>query len=213
MKVFLIALIASFLFAVAFAGTSCPAADKNSLSAVCTDVKNAYCLMVNTDIVNPVYECRACLTNCDCTNNQYCSSSPSTIGTCVTFNKNGKSCRPLSPAQLVSTDYPDAWKCAITFSVNNVVAIDAAGVCIEEKCRYCAPGSGSGGLGTCSYGTGLKNDRVCVYPGALHQSQSKSWVEGEYYQTPENVWWAIFFVFFIILIIIQLVQCFLLMKS
>lgn len=167
----------------------------------CTNKKYPYC--VQTVQSPALYQCVACVSNCDCNENQYCSKKIGAIGTCIKFDRYGKSCRPLSPSQLADLDYPDDWKCADTYSNNGNLAVDAAGVCIGEKCRYCDYVNQNGGFPGCGTTSGLKTERTCVHPGILVPSHSSEWKIGKYYETPENVWWAIFFVFFMILIGIQ----------
>jgi len=159
-----------------------------------------------------VYQCAKCLTNCDCPNNQYCSSAPSQVGECVKFSKQGSSCRPLSLTQILDLDYNQDWKCAMLYSEGGQLTIDQQGACIQGKCHYC-DWLGGNGLNTCGNQDGTANARTCIYPGTLVSTHSAEWQNGAYYETPSNVWWAIFFVFFLILIGVQGAILFFTMKK
>jgi len=213
----LIALAALFLFvSVVYASTACPNTDAGGFSSSCTDPKNPYCLAVTTG-TPPTYQCVACLSNCDCPYDEYCSLNAvqNQAGTCQKFSKIGKSCRPLTNAELLVAQYPDDWKCAIVYASGNVQIVDAQGVCINEKCRYCNYRGSAGypGFVSCDPGDGTQGERTCIYPGNLYATHSSMWVEGAYYENVDAVWWAIIFVFVFILVIIQLAQCLLLLKS
>lgn len=52
------------------------------------------------------------------------------------------------------------------FNNQGDLTVDVSGVCIERNCRYCNY-RGAGGLRTCDVDDGVKEPRVCVYPGRL----------------------------------------------
>jgi len=174
----------------------------NTFNPACTSSGEPYC--VQTVAEPSQYQCAECIGNCDCGVNSYCSSAPGTIGQCKTFSKAGSSCRALSNNQLTDVDYNQDWKCAELYSQDSNLQIDQAGVCINGKCRYCDYVNGNGGLRTCGVSDGKGVARSCVYPGELVHTHWQNWHDGLYFQTPENVWWAIFFVFFFILILVQI---------
>jgi len=108
----------------------------------------------------------------------------------------------LTQTQILDLDYNEAWKCAELYSDGGQLQVDQYGACIQGKCRYCDYLSGAG-MTSCGNTNGLKNSRECVHPGVLVSAHSAEWANGRYYETPENVWWAIFFVFFMILLGVQ----------
>jgi len=159
-----------------------------------------YCVFITTNTT----ECRECKSNCDCDYNKYCSVNPETIGTCLDFTPYGITCYPYSAQQLTNANFSDTYKCAVLYTdANNTIFIDQQGVCAIQTCRYCDYQNGNGGLGTCNPTSGNKLERSCVYPGTLVNTHSMPWNAQQYYSTPENVWWAIFFVLFIVFIGVQ----------
>jgi len=82
--------------------------------------------------------------------------------------------------------------------------IDVEGACLAGVCRYCDP---SGNPVICDAQAGMNSDRVCVYPGSFSTFHKSTWTSGTYYETPINVWLAIFFVMFLFMILIQLLMC------
>jgi hypothetical protein len=209
--VFLCCIVATF-------GQACPSADAQQnppYSPSCTSSSAPYCVSTSGNM-QPTYNCVQCISNCDCPNNQYCSTNVQNgnFGKCLSFGPNGQSCRPLTNAQIANSSYPSSWKCAVTYTdSNNNLQIDQVGACVGGTCRTCDPGNSNAGLGLCAVGQGTNNARVCSYPGTLVTAESALWSEGLYYQNVDAVWWAIFFVFFLILIAIQVVHCIFVMKS
>jgi len=203
--VFLCCIVATF-------GQACPSSDNEGFSPSCPSATSPYCLITST---TPAYNCVACISNCDCPNNEFCSTNVQggTAGQCMKFGPNGQSCRPLTNAQITNSSYPSSWKCAVTYTVNGNLQIDQVGACVGGTCRTCDPDNPNVGLGTCDVGQGTNNARVCSYPGTLVTAESANWSEGSYYQNVEAVWWAIFFVFLMILVGVQVVQCIFVMKS
>jgi len=169
----------------------------------CTSSSEPFCIQT-IDGPPAQYFCSQCRTNCDCKTGYYCSSDTSSgkVGKCEKFSKNGKSCRALSSEQLTDLDYPEAWKCAILFSNDGNLQIDAQGACVDGKCRYCDAFGNQPGMQSCD-SDGTHGPTTCAYPGVLVNREREQWSVGNYGQNPEYVWWAIFFVFFIILIGIQ----------
>jgi len=156
-----------------------------------------YCQLVQTT-PTLVYQCVKCLTQCDCSAGDYCSSKPGQIGTCKGFSQYGKSCRPLSQIQVANSTFPDSWKCAITYSYNGTYAVDQEGICIDRTCRYCNYRTNGGrGFPNCPTDNTGK-ERYCAYPGKLVTGHYFSWSPGVYYENPTAVWLAIFWCFFII---------------
>ena len=189
------------VLATAFGKTCDPTKGANTFNPVCDDPEEPYC-MQTVGGTTPTYECAMCASNCDCDVDEFCSSKPGQIGTCVEFEPEGNDCRPLSGSQLANLDFSDEWKCAMTYSDGGVLRIDQAGVCIEQTCRYCDY-RGNGGMPGCAVDSGIQVERRCVYPGKLVSTHSAPWAQGSTYENPTDTWWAIFFTFFIILIIVQ----------
>jgi len=182
--VFSLFLLCAFYICTSIAQTCDTTQGSNTFNPGCTNKKKAYC---RRTIETPeLYECVECRSNCDCDENEYCSVKPSQVGKCVKFSKYGKSCKPLSGGQITDLDYPEDWKCADLYSDNGQLAIDQAGVCIEQKCRHCDY-LGGGGMPSCGLSDGIKTDRTCVHPGILTSQHSSNWKSGRYYETPENV--------------------------
>jgi len=150
------------------------------------------------------YECVECISNCDCGLNDYCSSQPGQVGTCQSFSPAGSSCVPLTQQQLIDSDYPSDWKCAVVYSSNQVFQLDQAGACIEKTCQYCDYLSFSAGFQSCAPGEGTAGEKYCQYPGKLVRGHTYYWTEGIYHEIPDFVWWAIFFPFVVIIMGIQI---------
>jgi len=204
-SLFLLAIVLS-VFSAVLAKNCDNTKGANTFNPDCDSKKQPYCVLTVTG-TSPTFECRECISSCDCDNDEFCSNKPGQKGECKKFGKNGKKCRPLSTGQLTQIDYPEEWKCAELYSENNVLVIDQEGVCIEQTCRYCDYRGGGGGLTSCGVDTGLKGERRCAYPGTLVDNHKYPWVKDVYYENPEAVWWAIFFTFFMILLGVQIASC------
>jgi len=174
----------------------------NTFNPTCTDSKTPYC--VQTIPTPAQYQCVECLSNCDCGYNQFCSQKPGEVGSCVNFDRAGSSCRPLSNGEITDLNYPDQWKCALTYTStgNNNLQINQAGVCIQGVCQYCDP-RGNAGLQNCGVDSGLQGERTCVYPGFLYGNHVAPWLLGSYFENTTAVWWAVIFFFFLVLLVIQ----------
>jgi len=209
-----------FVFSLIFSSTLSDSTSCDPLKGVgtfnpgCTSTGSPYC--VNTVVTPPAYECSECVSSCDCGDDDYCSSQPGQVGTCQSFSKAGSSCRPLQQSQISNTDFPDDWKCAITYSSNTNpltnttgLTIDIMGVCDAGTCRYCDPRGGSNQspfLLSCGVSSGLSGERTCVYPGYFTATHSANWTPGNYYENPDLVWWAIFFCLLVLLLAVQIVM-------
>jgi hypothetical protein len=153
-----------------------------------------------------VYECVECRTACDCGIGKYCSSKPGLIGKCVDFKREGKSCLPLADTDLQDPAFDSDWKCADIFTVEgtNTTFVDQAGVCSGGTCRQCDYRSNSAlGMVECGVDDGKSAERVCIYPGVLHETHSAIWQSKVYYGNPVAVWNAVFFPFLMIIIGVQ----------
>jgi len=172
------------------------------IASVCP-FDNPYCRMIPTTQGNINYECRACFSQCDCANDEFCSSNPSTFGTCVQFNKGGQSCLPLTGPQLTDSSIPDSWKCAMTFTFQGNLQVDYAGTCINEKCQMCNPLSF---FDRCLPGSGTQNERICAYPGMYTNTHSYLWTYRNVYSLyfPSFTWWPILFCFTVVLLGVQI---------
>jgi len=172
-----------------------------TFNPTCTNTNSPYCVQTFS---NPVmYQCVQCISNCDCGVNQFCSNTLGKIGTCTDFSKAGSSCRPLTNGEITNINYPDQWKCAITYTDNaNNLQIDQAGVCIQGTCQYCDP-RGNAGLSNCGVANGLQGERTCVYPGFLYSNHYAPWLLGSYFENTTAVWWAVIFFFFLVLLVVQ----------
>jgi hypothetical protein len=197
--------------------TSCDAIEANNFGKACQSEKDGatvypYCrLVTGLTATTPKFECRECKTLCDCPLDMYCSSEPGEIGQCRRFAMQGKKCRPLSTAQLASSDINDDWKCADVFSDNNVLNVNHRGSCVDEVCEFCQP-SLFGGGGTCDPTDGTNVERTCVYPGVLVDSHAAQWAAGSYSNQIMVVWSTIFFVFFILFLICQCIRTVMMFK-
>ena len=215
---FVLALVSLTVFVALVSGKNCdPLKGASSFNPDCDSAEEPYCVQTVAG-VTPTFECKACVSNCDCDYDEYCSSKPGDIGDCKEFDIEGNDCRPLRGAQLSNPDFPSDWKCAITYSDSNAVNtstnlnVDVVGTCIEGVCRYCDY-RGNGGMPGCAVDSGLMTERTCVYPGKLVNTHGAAWTPGEYYENPEFVWWAIFFCFLVILLVVQVVICLITFKK
>jgi len=180
----------------------------SGLNPDCNDKGKPFCIRTdqNPFTITPVYECVECLTNCDCKLNQFCSKAPGELGICKKFDHNGKYCRDLSDQQLLNTSYPSDWKCVMFYNdFNGTQRINQKGACFEQKCRYCAYSGGNNGISSCSSTSGIKQARVCIYPGKQASRYGLQWQPPIYYQNPRNVWWAVFFCLLIIIFVIEII--------
>jgi len=165
-----------------------------------------YCMATQKNIGDVVsLNCVECVSDCDCKLNEYCGKSAymGTLGTCQKFSKAGKDCLPMSMANYYDVTVPDDVKCAMVVDADplsyisgstDIKTIDFQGVCIEQKCRMCQSVSGLYAPASCN-GENLQSDRTCVFPGTYATVHSAPWASGEYFETPVNVWLAIFFTF------------------
>jgi len=202
---FLFQIFFSSLLIQVFAGTTCNSANGvNTFNPDCTASNLPYCQQTipAQNGVPATYECVQCISNCDCSPNNFCSQQPGEIGTCIEFNRYGQFCFPLSNSQIQSASYLDSWKCAMTFTNNGAIQINQAGVCAELECRFCNWRAG-GGLSDCSVSAGMGVERACGYPGTQADKHHLGWINGQYYENTDNVWWAVFFFFFLVLLGIQ----------
>jgi len=182
-------------------GQACNSTGFNSL---CTSSGKPYCRDTSgpTDLL-PNFQCVACISNCDCSKNQFCSTKPGEIGQCSKFSKYGHKCYPLTPSQLMMDNFTDSVKCAEVYSITigntTSIQINQQGVCIGSKCRYCDY-YGNAGFSDCSTTSGMKEERVCVFPGIQSTRFYAPWSPGTYYEDPRNVWWAVFFCLLMIML-------------
>jgi hypothetical protein len=195
--------------------TSCEAATVNAFSESCVTEKEGafwypYCRQVTTG-VSPQFECRECVSQCDCDLGMYCSREPGEVGQCRKFAMEGKPCRPMNASQLTSSDIDDEWKCADVYSESSTLFINHQGSCINEVCKFCSPGTRFNDI--CSPSTGIKVERACVYPGVAVDRHGLNWAAGVYHFQPLVVWSTIFFCFFVLILFCQAVRTFFLFKS
>jgi len=207
MKLICFALFISFCISYVL-GQTCSPNYIGQISPNCT-FGNPYCQLTSQSGGNFVYSCVACVSECDCGLDQYCSGAPGSVGTCVTFSQAGSSCLPMSSFQLADPTIPSSWKCAATYTQNGNFFVDFKGVCINEECRICNFRTSNG----CIPGQGTQTERTCVYPGNYYETHSAAWVEGAYYEYPPNVWWAIIFVFVILILGVQVTHLVFVIKS
>eukprot|EP01111_Echinosteliopsis_oligospora_P002854 TRINITY_DN144_c0_g1_i2.p1 TRINITY_DN144_c0_g1~~TRINITY_DN144_c0_g1_i2.p1 ORF type:complete len:214 (-),score=22.52 TRINITY_DN144_c0_g1_i2:44-685(-) len=182
------------------------------VSSQCTDVdsgvwdktcpQNApYCRRPSTASGN---QCTKCMEDYDCNPGEYCRNEAllNGVGSCQKFSKYGKKCVPMTTDQKQDTTIRDDWKCAMVSPIPGLPPqseggiIEVDGLCLDGVCRQCRVGTSRG------YGQGLGPDVECVYPGYYASKHAAPWTPGEYFETPENVWWAIFFVMFFIALIL-----------
>jgi len=192
-----------FLFLPSSFGTTVCNTTSLGINPQCSTNDSPYCVLITPNST----DCRACTSNCDCDYNQYCSQNPQTIGMCMNFDQAGSSCFPYSASQLTNANFSGTLKCAALYTINTTIYIDQQGVCIGKSCQYCDY-RGNGGIGNCNPTDGVKSARACVYPGTQINVHSVPWNRDTYFETPENVWWAIYFVFFFIIIIVQAAMVF-----
>ena len=201
-------IIISFLFlcVVGSLATDCNPLDNldGYFNPTCSNADTPYCTQAPGATTA---SCVSCVSNCDCDMDQFCSEDPNHWGTCTEFSREGNDCRSLTQKQITNSTFPDSWKCAITFeNAQGQLMIDQQGACIEGTCKYC-DFRGNGGMPGCGTTSGLKAPRTCVYPGYLTTPHTAPWTPGVYYETPENVWWAVFFCFLIILLAVHTITC------
>jgi len=205
MKIILFSLLSFFIVSI-LANTCDPAKGINTFNSDCTNSGNPYCVAVGFSPI--LYDCRACVTNCDCELDEYCSQHGSSAGQCKKFQATGNSCRNLSPSQLADPTIPSSWKCAEFYTdPSGQQLVDQAGACIAGTCQYCSYRGTSGGLSNCDPQSGTQVERICVYPGILVNTHAASWSPGPYYENPDLVWWAIFFCLLVLIIVIQSITC------
>jgi len=210
MKVFAVALFVLVSVAGVF-GACDPLKGAGSFNPDCSDATLPYCTAVS-QTPTITFACVACVSDCDCSVGSYCSGQPGKIGSCLTFDKYGDDCRPLSQGQITNSNFTDAWKCAVTFTVPNStpaqLAIDFLGACIDSTCRFCNYEGGGGSASSCQAGTGIGVPRQCGYPGNMYSTHLIQWTPGTYYETPTNVWWAVFFCFVFIMMVCAIISLF-----
>jgi len=208
-SLFLCCFIFICCFSVAFS-QGCNSTYANGLSFTCPSASQPYCVLTDSSDPNPqnwVYSCVACLSQCDCPINQFCSSKPGQVGTCQKFTQAGKSCLPLSNTQLTNPNITNSWKCALTYTdSNNNLFVDALGVCDNNKCQICTAFI-QNTFRTCNPGSGLQPERSCGFSNELSATHSLFWLQPNTYYFPTATWWPIMFVFLIIILIIQLAIC------
>jgi len=144
-------------------------------------------------ITGTVYQCRACLSDCDCALNQYCSNqSPieGENGNCRTFYKAGAKCFPMSNSLLEDPSINDKLKCAIVVESDGELNVEYSAPCIQGICRMCDPTD----TGTTCSGQNMGQPRTCVFPGYFASIHSQYWEPGRYYEEPLRVWLAMCFV-------------------
>jgi len=164
----------------------------------CDSVETPYCRSDGT--VPVAFKCYACATLCDCATDEYCGSFGGDFGVCKEFTEAGADCRPMSSAQLIDARVPKEWKCAaIADNSSTSVNVQFAGVCIEGVCRMCNPRSSAG----CAPQSGFQTERTCGYPGHYVGTHSSNWNPGDYYESPVNVWFAIFFCLMVLILVAQ----------
>jgi len=205
MKGTLFFLIFAFLFSASWAVICDSANGANTFNPGCSDEVEPYCVRVVSGPPSDVYECKQCISDCDCDTDQFCSEKPGEIGTCVDFVQEGEDCLPLDSAALGSLAFPEALKCASLYSSSGSnLQINYRGQCIEGTCRWCDWTSNSV---QCGGGAGMGKPRRCAHPGYWTSAHSANWANGEYYENPPAVWDAIIFVFFLIFLLGAVVLC------
>lgn len=105
-------------------------------------------MITGKEPISPIYSCSECLNDCDCPSNQYCSQNYGSVGTCLSFQAEGKECIPMSTKDLLDATIDSTYKCAdvVLDEMNQPIITgprDEAGnllaTCINSVCRSCNP--------------------------------------------------------------------------
>ena len=164
MRVWAYALCAALALSLCVAEPGCSADYQ-----FCSDKKKPYCLERNGN-----YGCYACASECDCGNNQYCSTAVNSnkFGTCVDIKFIGHKCASYpaaSFAAVTSEDKLPVLGCAQWDSDSGTPWPPAGGPCVDGHCAHPMCGQSWGSLGYalfCNGGaqgnSGTKGVRACV---------------------------------------------------
>jgi len=205
-----------FCATTVFAQSTCdPSKGLLTFNPDCQDINNPYCRQ--TAVSPTTYTCVACVSQCDCSPGDYCSSDSTIgIGTCQSFtpdcNSDGCECRPLSPSQILDSTFPDSWKCAVTYTsiITNSLQIDVMGVCNGGSCQICNARANpdlQGRLGNCQADDGTFGAMTCTVGGSFVPSHYATWAPTAYYEDPVSMWLAIYFPFIVLLLVVQFLTC------
>lgn len=55
----------------------------------------------------------------------------------------------------------------------------------------------------CLPDSGIKQERICIYPGLLAETHTALWNLGPLLETPSNIWWSIALIMLAIFLIVQ----------
>jgi len=189
-------------------GNDCSSAE-SSFDPTCP-AKQPFCRTTSTTLTASK-TCVECRSDCDCDVEKFCSMdiTGNTLGQCLSFDPEGKSCYPISTAQHYGTDVDNSKKCSMTMDLPapQGKAMNHQGSCIEGTCRFCNPGASSAGTIVCQGGEYLGPSRVCVWPGVYQTRHSQNWEPGLYFEEPLRVWLAVFFVFILFICLAQVCGC------